>query len=109
MPGSNWELHSSMHRPTAANSRLSAAELVPAPSAQLAGKRFAEMKEDPDILALVKVCRELQWCHATYLRAEQLAEKGSGRARQLFEQIVQRAPNDSEVYRAALSRIEGPN
>jgi hypothetical protein len=83
-----------------------AAELVPAPSAQRAQERFAQLKEEPPIVALVEACRELQWCHETYLRAEQLAETKPAPARAMFEQIVRRAPKDSEVYQAALKRME---
>jgi hypothetical protein len=84
-----------------------AAEFVPAPSAQLAQKRFAQMKDEPPIAASVETCRELQWCHEAYLRAEQLAETKPSPARAMLEQIVRRAPKDSEVYVAAVRRIEG--
>ena len=84
-----------------------AVEFVPAPSAQLAQKRFAQMKDEPPIAASVETCRELQWCHEAYLRAEQLAETKPRPARAMFEQIVRRAPKDSDVYLAAVKRIEG--
>lgn len=83
-----------------------AAELMPAPSARLARKRLAQMEEDPRIMASVETCRELQWCHETYLRAEQLAKTTPSRAQAMFEEIVRRAPKDSEVYREALKQIE---
>ncbi len=86
-----------------------AARLVPAPSARLAQERFAKMSEDPQIVASSESCRELQWCLETYLRAEQLAGQRPDRAKALFQQIAQRAPEDSEVYRAARKRIGARN
>jgi hypothetical protein len=86
-----------------------AAKLVPAPSAQLAKKRFTEMSRDPQIVASSKTCRQLQWCHEAYLRAERLAEANPAGARRVFNQIVRRAPQDSEVYRSALERIKALN
>lgn len=83
-----------------------ATEFVPAPSAQLAQKRLTEMKKVPAIVASVRTCRELQWCHETYLSAERLVATRPGPARGMFEQIVSRAPKDSDVFQAALKQIE---
>ncbi len=82
-----------------------AAKLLPAPSAQLARDRFAHMQQDPDIVASAKICTQLQWCHKTYRTAEQLAPVKPDRAKELFAQILDRAPADSEIYRAARRQI----
>jgi hypothetical protein len=82
-----------------------AAELVPAPSAILAKNRFTELAENHEVVASAKTCRELQWCHKAYLRAEQLLEAKPENAAELFAEIVRRAPEDSEVYREAKKHV----
>lgn len=82
-----------------------ASKLVPAPSAKRAAKRLAEMQKDPEILAAAKRCRELQWCHRTYRLAENLERSDPERAKNLFAQIVDRSPKDSEVHIAAQKQI----
>jgi hypothetical protein len=83
-----------------------AAELVPAPSAVLASDRFDELSKDPDVVASAETCRELKWCHQAYLRAEQLLKVRPERAKEVFAEIVRRAPEDSEVYRAAKRQLD---
>jgi hypothetical protein len=84
-----------------------AANFAPAPSAKLAQERFAEMSKDPEIVAASKTCRDVQWCHEAYLRAEQWVEDQPSRAQALYRQIAQRAPEDSEIHRAARDRLAG--
>lgn len=83
-----------------------AAKLAPARSAGLARRRFAEMEEDPEIVASAAACRELQECHKIFSRAEKLSKLRQARARELFAQVVDRAPEDSELHRAALIHIQ---
>ena len=83
-----------------------AVELLPAPSAHRARQRFEELSADACVVASAKTCRDLQWCHEMYQRAEQLLKGNPGRARELFGQIVLRAPSDSLIYRAAQQYIE---
>lgn len=85
-----------------------AAELKPAPSASLAANRFAELTQDPRVVESAETCRALKWCHGAYLRAEQLLSARPARAKEVFAEIVARAPEDSEVYRAAKKQIEEP-
>jgi tetratricopeptide (TPR) repeat protein len=82
-----------------------AAQFLPAPSAQLARDRFARMQKDSEVVAAAKTCTELQWCHKTYRTAEHLAAVKPDRAKELFAQILDKAPTDSEVFRAARQRI----
>jgi hypothetical protein len=84
-----------------------AARLVPAPSAQLARDRLAELQQDPEVVASAEVCRKLRECHKIYTRAERLSELKPGRAQELYAEVVRRAPRDSEVYRLAQTRVEG--
>jgi hypothetical protein len=83
-----------------------AANLVPAPSAERARRRFAQMQQDPKIVAAAMACRELQQCHKIYDRAQRLVAARPVRAKELFAEIVARAPADSEVHRAALAQLQ---
>jgi hypothetical protein len=83
-----------------------AAGLTPARSAERARRRLAEMEQDPEIMAAAAVCRELQECHKLYDRAKRLIEARPARAKELFAQIVARAPADSEVYQSALTHLQ---
>jgi hypothetical protein len=80
--------------------------LAPAPAARLARNRLSSMKQDPATIAAAEDCRTLQWCHDTYRRAEQLIKGDPEQARNLLAQIIQKAPHDSEVYRAAVERAK---
>jgi hypothetical protein len=81
-------------------------KLKPAASAILAKNRLAKLKEDPTVVAAAATCRELRWCHDAYRRAEELAKKSPEAAKQLFAEIVRRAPGESEVLQAARKRLE---
>lgn len=83
-----------------------AAGLVPAHSAERARRRVAEMQQDPEIVAAAAACRELQECHKIYDRATRLIEARPARAKELFAQVVDRAPPDSELYRSALIHLQ---
>jgi hypothetical protein len=83
-----------------------AAALAPAPSAVQAGFRFAELAEDPQVVAAAQACRELKWCHQAYVRAERLLNGKPEVASEIFAEIVRRAPEDSEVYRAAQEHLQ---
>jgi hypothetical protein len=85
-----------------------AAELKPALSASRAANRFAELAQDPQVVASAETCRALKWCHGAYLRAEKLLIARPEKAKEVFAEIVARAPEDSEVYRAAKKQIEEP-
>jgi hypothetical protein len=78
-----------------------ALQLAPAPSAVKAQERFEELKKVPNIVALAEACREMQRCHQIYARGERVLPANPTRARELFAEVVRRAPADSEVYRAA--------
>jgi hypothetical protein len=83
-----------------------AVALVPSPSARLAETRFAELEQDPKVVAAAKACRELQQCHQLYNRAERLAKVDPDRAKELLAQIVARAPKDSELYAAVQRQLQ---
>lgn len=83
-----------------------AAGLAPAPSAVRASDHFSEMEEDPQLVAAAKACRELRQCHDLYNLAEKIAPHRPDRAKELFTQIVGRAPEESEIHKAARKRVD---
>ncbi|HET6882504.1 MAG TPA: hypothetical protein VFI31_20220 [Pirellulales bacterium] len=82
-----------------------AAKLAPAPSAVKAAERFEAMKKDPEIVAEAEECRLLQECHQTFHSAELLEKSLPNKAEELFNQILAKAPHDSEVYKCAKEEI----
>jgi len=77
------------------------ARLVPAESALRAKERFEAMKQDEQLVESAKTCRELRRCHEIYRTATMLAEVKPDRARDLYADILRRAPESSEIYRLA--------
>jgi hypothetical protein len=82
-----------------------ALRLLPAPSARAAEQRLAHLKSDPQQVAAADACRNLQWCHERYRLASRVAKVQPKKAREMFQQIVQRAPVDSRIYQDAKSEI----
>ena len=83
-----------------------AAELVPAPSAVVASDRYDELRTGHEVVASAAACREMKWCHQAYLRAERVKKLKPENAKEIFAEIVRRAPEDSEVYRAAKEEMQ---
>ena len=82
-----------------------AARLVPAPSAHGARDRLAWMKQDPEVVASAETCKCIRECHKSYLLAERLIELRPRLAKERFAEIVDRAPDESEVHRLANQRL----
>lgn len=78
-----------------------ARKLTPAPSALKASERFDTLSADPEIVASAERCRNLQQCHHTYRRAERLLAAQPERAAELFREVLDKAPRDSEIHVAA--------
>jgi hypothetical protein len=83
-----------------------AARLVPAPSALEARARFDCLAADPELIRSAQVCRELRWCHSAFERAEMLVKVKPETARDLYGEILRRAPEDSEIHRAARAKYK---
>ena len=83
-----------------------AENLMPAASAILAKNRLAKLKQNKRVVASAERCRKLEWCHLTYVRAEQLIKVKPVRAREMFFQVVRRSPPDSRIHQEALQQIE---
>jgi hypothetical protein len=82
-----------------------AAKLKPAPTAFKARQRLEQLKQDKEAVAAAEACRQLQWCHYSYEKAKRLAKHKPADARDLLAQILDKAPIDSEIYRAARFEI----
>ncbi len=78
-----------------------AAKLAPAPSALKAKTRFEDLSGDPDLVDAAKRCSTLKQCHRTYSRAERLIKVKPRRAAELFEEVLETAPHDTEIHLAA--------
>lgn len=83
-----------------------AKKLAPAPSALKAQERFDELKNDPEIVKSAELCKELRWCHQAFHRASLLASVNPDRAKEIFGEIVSRAPEDTEIHRAAKAEFD---
>lgn len=78
---------------------------LPAPSAALAEQRLNELRTDSQQVAAAEACRTMQWCHQNYRLAMLVVRERPEKARDLFRQIVERAPADSEVHKAAQAEL----
>jgi hypothetical protein len=83
-----------------------AARKLPAPSARAAHRRLEQLKADPENVTAAESCRNMQWCHQQYRLAERLVKDAPERAKELFAQIVQRAPADSTIYAEAQHQLD---
>jgi hypothetical protein len=83
-----------------------ALQLLPAPSAIKAQDRLAEMKKDPQAVEAARNCQEVQWCLKTFERAERLAKVRKDRARELFQEVLAKAPRDSRVYADTVAMLD---
>jgi len=83
-----------------------AARLNPAPSALQARERFNTLAKDPETVRAAEICRELRWCHKAFQHAEMLAKVTPEKARRVYGEILDRAPEDSEIYRAARAEYD---
>ena len=80
--------------------------MLPAPSASSARQRLEQLKRDPQNIVAAEACRNMQWCHQQYRLAERVAQVAPERARELFVQIVERAPADSTIYAEARKQLD---
>lgn len=82
------------------------AELRPAVSARRSAERMKKLlSDDPQLKTSIERCRNVRESHELYRKAELLAKTAPDRAREMLEQILDKAPPDSEVHVAARRRI----
>jgi hypothetical protein len=82
-----------------------ARKLSPAPSALKANERLNTLAADPEIVASAQRCLNLQQCHQTYRRAERLVAVRPERAAELFREVLDKAPADTEIHVAARQQL----
>ena len=80
---------------------------LPAPAAHSAQERLNELKADPQNIEAAQRCLTIRECQELYARALRL-EKGTRKTdlvQELFREVVDTAPEDSEVHKAAVERL----
>jgi hypothetical protein len=82
-----------------------AVSLTPAPSAKLARSRLAVLNKDATVVQTVKQCRVLQLCHEKFREAERVKESNPEKAREQLARIIELAPADTEIHKAAREQI----
>jgi hypothetical protein len=82
-----------------------AANLVPAPSAELARARLRQLEADAAIVAEASKCKNLQLCHEKYERAMSIKSSLPDRAREYLSQILEVATPDTSIHKAAREQI----
>jgi len=82
-----------------------AADLAPAPSGEAARARLARLKADSSIVEAARNCRNLQTCHDKYRRALAIKATLPDKARAYFSDIIELAPPDTSVHKAAREQI----
>ena len=82
-----------------------AASFLPAASAKLARTRLATLTKDPLVKKEVEQCRVLQLCHAKFREAEQVKTSNPTKAREHLARILELAPQDTTIHKAAREQI----
>lgn len=88
-----------------------AAKLVPAASAEKALARLEELRKDPRIPIEAQECRQIHEGLHKFHSAELLKKSVPGRAEEVFAEIVEKTPRESEVHRCAaeeLAKLRAP-
>ena len=63
------------------------------------------MKKDEGIVDAARECRQLQWCHSHYERAEMILPNAKETAVKYFTQICEIAPVDTPIHQAARAQL----
>lgn len=82
-----------------------AASFLPAASAKLARSRLATLTKDPLVSRQVDQCRVLQLCHEKFREAEKVKMANPDKAREHLARIIELAPQDSSIHKAAREQI----
>jgi hypothetical protein len=82
-----------------------AASFLPAASAKLAKSRLAVLAKDPLVAREVDRCRVLQVCHEKYREAEKIKKARPDKAREHLARILELAPQDTAIHKAAREQI----
>jgi hypothetical protein len=79
--------------------------LAPAPSAEQAKARLKQLQADDAVVASAQQCKNLQMCHEKYRRAQVIKTTLPDRARTYFSEILEIAPPDTSIHKAAREQI----
>lgn len=82
-----------------------AASFLPAASAKQARSRLVTLTKDPAVTKEVEKCRVLQVCHAKFREAEQVKATNPNKAREHLARILELAPQDTTIHKAAREQI----
>ena len=82
-----------------------AASFLPAASAKLARTRLATLTKDPVVAREAERCRVLQLCHEKFREAEKVKGFNPDKAREHLARIIELAPQDTSIHKAAREQI----
>lgn len=82
-----------------------AASFLPAASAKRARSRLATLTKDAVVKKEVEQCRVLQLCHAKFREAEEVKGTNPNKAREHLARILELAPQDTSIHKAAREQI----
>lgn len=82
-----------------------AASFLPAASAKLARSRLATLAKDPVVSREAERCRVLQLCHEKFREAERVKGFNPDKARDHLARIIELAPQDTSIHKAAREQI----
>ena len=82
-----------------------AASFLPAASAKLARSRLATLTKDPVVAREVESCRVLQLCHEKFREAEKVKGFNPDKAREHLARIIELAPQNTSIHKAAREQI----
>jgi hypothetical protein len=84
-----------------------AAKLMTCDAAKEARKRLYHLKKQPGVLQAVARCETVRECQVLFDKAQRIAKQKKHRkhAAKLYKQIVEEAPRESEVHKAAMAEL----
>lgn len=82
-----------------------AASFLPAASAKLARSRLQALTKDPVVAREAERCRVLQLCHEKFREAEKVKGFNPDKAREHLARIIELAPQDTSIHKAAREQI----
>lgn len=82
-----------------------AASFLPAASAKLARTRLATLTKDPVVAREAERCRVLQLCNEKFREAEKVKGFNPDKAREHLARIIELAPQDTSIHKAAREQI----
>ena len=84
-----------------------AGKLMTCDAAKVARRRLYELRKQPGVLQAVTECESIRECHALFDKAQRIGKRKTyhKQAAKLYREIVETAPRESEVHKAALEQL----